>query len=67
MLYMLNHYHGDDKFVDDMQCKISPDTNLSEIPSSQKRQVAKTLDYYEKNIWIEILQSLKVMKVVRIV
>ena len=41
-------YLGDDKFVDDMQCKISPDTNLSEIPSSQKRQVAKTLDYYEK-------------------
>ncbi len=41
-------YLGDDEFVGDMQCKISPNTNLSEIPSSQKRQVAKTLGYYEK-------------------
>lgn len=32
-----------------MQCKILPDTNLSEVPSSQKRQVAKSLAYYEKN------------------
>ena len=41
-------YLGDAKFVDDMQCKITPETNLSEIPSSQKRQVAKPLAYYEK-------------------
>ena len=38
-------YLGDDAFVDEMQCKISPDTNLSEVPSSQKRQVAKSLTY----------------------
>ncbi len=31
-----------------MQCKISPDINLSEIPSSQKRQAAKPLGYYKK-------------------
>jgi hypothetical protein len=31
-----------------MQCKILLDTNLSEVPSSQKRQVAKPLTYYEK-------------------
>ncbi len=41
-------YLGDDKFVDDMQCKISADTNLSEIPSAQKRQVTKPLDFYKK-------------------
>ncbi|MGB5278495.1 MAG: transposase [Gammaproteobacteria bacterium] len=41
-------YLGDDTFVDEMQRKISPDTNLSEVPSSQKRQVAKSLAYYEK-------------------
>ncbi|MDH5572813.1 MAG: transposase [Gammaproteobacteria bacterium] len=41
-------YLGDDEFIDEMQCKISPETNLSEIPSSQRRQVAKPLEYYEK-------------------
>ena len=41
-------YLGDDNFVDEMQCKILPDTNLSEVPSSQKRQVAKPLSHYEK-------------------
>jgi len=41
-------YLGDEKFVDEMQCKISPEINLSEIPSSQRRQVAKSLEYYEK-------------------
>lgn len=41
-------YLGSDEFVDDMQSKISLDTNLSEVPSSQKRQVAKSLSYYEK-------------------
>ena len=38
---------GDDAFVDEMQSKISPETNLSEIPSSQKRRVVKPLTYYE--------------------
>ncbi|MDA3868543.1 MAG: transposase [Gammaproteobacteria bacterium] len=41
-------YLGDEEFIDEMQCKISPETNLSEIPSSQRRQVAKPLDYYKK-------------------
>ncbi len=41
-------YLGDDKFVNEMQDKISQETNLSEIPSSQKRQVAKSLKYYDK-------------------
>jgi REP element-mobilizing transposase RayT len=40
-------YLGDDDFVDEMQCRMSPDTNLSEIPSSQKRPVARLLSYYE--------------------
>ena len=40
-------YLGDASFVDDMQCKISPETSLSEIPSPQKRQVAQPLAYYE--------------------
>ena len=41
-------YLGDEEFIDEMQSKISPETNLSEIPSSQRRQVAKPLEYYEK-------------------
>lgn len=41
-------YLGSDEFVDEMQCKIALDVNLSEVPSSQKRQVAKPLSYYEK-------------------
>ncbi len=41
-------YLGDERFVDEMQCKISPEINLSEIPSLQRRQVAKSLEYYEK-------------------
>jgi putative transposase len=41
-------YLGDDNFVDEMQCQISPDTSLSEVPSSQTRQLAKPLTYYEK-------------------
>ncbi len=40
-------YLGDEAFVDEMQSKISPETNLSEIPSSQKRRVVKSLTYYE--------------------
>lgn len=39
-------YLGDDNFVDEMQCKISPDVDLSEIPSSQKRQAVKPLSHY---------------------
>jgi len=39
---------GDEQFIEDMQCKISPDKDLSEIPSSQKRQLAKPLTYYDK-------------------
>ena len=41
-------YLGDEEFVNEMQDKISAETNLSEIPSSQKRRVAKSLEYYEK-------------------
>lgn len=41
-------YLGNDAFVDTMQSMIDDDVDLSEIPSSQKRQVAKTLSYYEK-------------------
>jgi putative transposase len=40
-------YLGDEIFVDEMQCKIEPETNLSEVPSSQKRQVAIPLEYYK--------------------
>ncbi len=42
-------YLGSDDFVDEMQCKITPDVNLSEIPSSHKRQVSKPLNYYERS------------------
>jgi len=40
-------YLGDEQFIDDMQCKILFDKDLSEIPSSQKRQLAKPLLFYE--------------------
>ena len=40
-------YLGDDAFVDEMQCKLTEDINLQEVPSSQARQVAKPLSYYE--------------------
>ena len=30
-----------------MQCKMTEDINLQEVPSSQARQVAKPLSYYE--------------------
>ncbi len=40
-------YLGDEQFIDDMQCKILFDKDLSEIPSSQKRQLAKPLSFYE--------------------
>ena len=40
-------YLGDDAFVDEMQCKMAEDVNLEEVPSIQKRQVAKPLSSYE--------------------
>ncbi|MFW2440137.1 MAG: REP-associated tyrosine transposase [Arenicellales bacterium] len=39
---------GNDAFVDEMQCKISVNQSLDDIPSSQKQQVAKPLMHYEK-------------------
>ena len=30
-----------------MQCKILPDIDLSEVPSSQKRQVVKPMSHYD--------------------
>lgn len=41
-------YLGDEDFVNKMQCKILPDKDLSEIPSSQKRKLAQPLAYYAK-------------------
>ncbi|HED15705.1 MAG TPA: transposase [Gammaproteobacteria bacterium] len=41
-------YLGSDDFVTVMQYKIQPDSNLSEVPSPQKRPVAKPLSYYER-------------------
>ncbi|NOZ52356.1 MAG: addiction module toxin RelE [Gammaproteobacteria bacterium] len=40
-------YLGDEQFINKLQCKILPDKDLSEIPSSQKRQLAKPLSFYE--------------------
>ena len=39
---------GTDKFVDDMQRKISSETTLSEIPAIQKRKRPKHLGFYKK-------------------
>ncbi|HFD31362.1 MAG TPA: transposase [Gammaproteobacteria bacterium] len=41
-------YLGTDSFVDEMQCKVMPDKDLSEVVSSQKRPMVKELGYYEK-------------------
>jgi len=41
-------YLGSKEFVEKMQVNIKSDADLSEIPSSQKRQVAQPLEYYEK-------------------
>ena len=38
---------GDEKFVEKMQSQIDGDKELSEVPSSQRRPVPKTLGYYE--------------------
>ena len=39
---------GNDDFVDEMQCKVMPDKDLSEIALVQKRPKVKELSYYEK-------------------
>jgi len=40
-------YLGDDKFVEEMQCKISGETNLDEVPRPQKRQNPQPLEAYK--------------------
>jgi hypothetical protein len=40
-------YLGNDAFVDKMQRKMTDHVNLQEVPSSQVRQVAKPLSYYQ--------------------
>ncbi|VAW64050.1 FIG00759408: hypothetical protein [hydrothermal vent metagenome] len=42
-------YLGNDKFVEKMQLLIDGDKELSEVPSSQRRPVAKDLLYYDVN------------------
>lgn len=37
---------GDEKFVEDMQCKLNLNQDLSEIPVAQRRKVPKPLGYY---------------------
>lgn len=39
---------GSDDFVDEMQRKVTPDKDLSEIATDQKRPVVKELSYYKK-------------------
>jgi len=41
-------YLGDEEFVDEMLGKVSVNMDLSEIPSSQKRRIAKPLEFYER-------------------
>lgn len=42
-------YLGDDAFVTEMQGKLEPDTDLSEVPSSQKRKMAQPIhDYFDQ-------------------
>lgn len=41
-------YLGTEKFVEEMQSKISPETTLSEIPATQKRKPPKQLSYYKQ-------------------
>ncbi|MCZ6828010.1 MAG: transposase [Gammaproteobacteria bacterium] len=40
-------YLGDEQFVEDMQCKISGDINLDEVPRPQKRQIPKPIEAYK--------------------
>ena len=37
---------GDDRFVEEMQARLEPDNDLSEIPSSQKRKMVKPIRNY---------------------
>jgi len=37
---------GDEQFVEDMQCKLNINQELSEIPRAQRRKVPKPLEYY---------------------
>lgn len=39
-------YLGDDEFVEEMQARVEPDADLSEIPSGQKRILAKPIEDY---------------------
>lgn len=39
-------YLGDDTFVKSLQDKLEPDTDLSEVPSSQKRKIAQPINEY---------------------
>ncbi len=41
-------YLGDEVFIEETQRMISQDADLSEIPSPQRRQVEKPLEYYER-------------------
>jgi REP element-mobilizing transposase RayT len=41
-------YLGSDAFVDDMQCKLSPDATRHEIPVAQMKRMHQSLDYYAK-------------------
>ena len=42
-------YLGDKAFVDKMQCKMTLEQKLDDIPKIQKRQVAKPISYYAEN------------------
>ncbi len=47
--YLKNQiFLGTEKFVEEMQLKISPEATLSEIPASQKRKPPKQLSFYKK-------------------
>lgn len=39
-------YLGDDNFIEDMQCKMSPDQSLKDIPKKQKQAPIKPLSYF---------------------
>lgn len=52
-------YIGDDNFIEHVQTKIGSQTNLSEIPTSQRQPLPKPSDYYaiRENTRSEIWQS----------
>ena len=43
-------YLGSDHFVEEVQCKISSEQSLKDIPKLQKQTPAKPLEYYETSI-----------------